>query len=407
MRRETAPNSKTTARMAFLQTLGKAVAIVALSTGCQAVIDKTSKDTAEEDEYFTPPIEAPPRTVPWWWPEPIPGVPFGTARYIGPGDIATCPTAFDGTLFSAVGFEFLAIDVDTTSVRWVADIYSDYQFLPGRFQRPQKQGQTIYYAYGNSPSTIYALDEATGSLRWLKNGVGGGQASDEQHVYGYLDRRITAFDRHTGAHAWSMEEGELGYNGGWFNPTGHHLFATGNGELRRVDEATGGTLWSLQPSVWDMQGDADHLVTQVNHDIVVLDPEDGSLLWSRVEEGDRGSYAGLDGTTVFLERQPVDAAAGTNRILLALDAATGEELWSTPLPDAIAPFSTAPPPLVDEHAVYSAVVGIFAFDKQTGEPLWQVPDFGADCFSVAHGKLYGTDGTVLEGGVYEIGPPEE
>ncbi len=398
--------STTAARQALWRHGAVAAVICVVGAGCGESIDEPQQDSAQHESPAEPQYEAP-QTDSWWWPEPIPGVPIGTVRYIGPGDVATCPAAIDGTLYSAAGLEFLAIDIDTTSVRWVADIYSDYQFLPGRFQRPQRQGQTIYYAYGNSPSTIYAFDEATGSIRWQNNAVGGGQESDEQHVYGYSDRRITAFDRYSGAHLWSLDEGELGYNGGWFNATGHHLFATGNGELRRVDEATGDTVWSDQSSVWDLQGDAEHLVTQVTDDIFVLDPADGSLLWSRLEHGDKGSFAGVDASAVFVERRPVDAAAGRNRSLLALDAATGEELWSTPLPDALAPFSTAPPPLVDEHAVYSAVVGVFAFDKQTGEPLWQVPEFSAECFTVLDGKLYGTDGRNWEGGVFEIGPPEE
>ncbi len=372
------------------------ILVVSALVACQSPAEPVVVDTSGDVEFVESPDDTTPED-PWWWPEPIHGVPMGTIRYLGLGDAATCPGAIDGTVYSASQLELLAIDIDTASVRWTADIYSDYEFFPGLGRRPEKQGETIYYAYGNAMSTVYALDEESGDLLWSNDGFSNGKGTDAQHVYGLEDGGVAALDRLTGDRVWFLPDG------GQFATTGHHLLAQGGGEIRRLDEASGGTIWSVPASVWDTVGDADRLFTQSGDDIFALNPATGSEFWSRPSSGDRGSYAGVDGTTIFVERQPVDPQDGGDQILVAIDSVSGEELWTTVLPRRYAPFSTAPAPIVGEHAVYSAAVGVFAYDKQTGEPIWQMPEFYAGCYSVYDGKIYGVDGRNWDGGVYEIG----
>ena len=136
----------------------------------------------------------------------------------------------------------------------------------------------------------------------------------------------------------------------------------------------------------------DVLVTgQKSADVFALDPDDGELLWRR--RTGRGGFAGgvhwglaTEGTRVYVPNAdtlflPSDAERGEAKPgMFTLDAATGETLWFTPVPNRC-PESAQPACDPGLSAAVTAIPGIVfaggfdgwlrAFDGATGRIVWE------------------------------------
>jgi len=120
--------------------------------------------------------------------------------------------------------------------------------------------------------------------------------------------------------------------------------------------------------------------------LLALDAKDGSLVWkSRVGPTWNDEYGGprgtpsVDGGTVY--------AMGTEGDLVAVEAATGKERWRRSLPSdfggrVMSMWKWAESPLVDGDRVIvtpgASAATLVALDKATGKEIWRsaVPDLG-------------------------------
>ena len=118
-----------------------------------------------------------------------------------------------------------------------------------------------------------------------------------------------------------------------------------------------------------------------------LNQADGKVLWStKIGPAHHDEFGGprgtptVDGNMVY--------AIGTEGVLLALDAATGKEIWRKNLPSDLggrmmSQWKFSEPPLVDGPKLVFTPggrnAGIVAVDKKTGKEIWRaaIPDIGS------------------------------
>ena len=193
---------------------------------------------------------------------------------------------------------------------------------------PVVNGDVVYA--GSDDAYLYALDAETGELLWsfetgdaIKSSptVTGGAVyvgSNDNHVY--------ALDAATGELRWKYD------TGGWaqFSPavSGGFVFLGAHGEVgfmvRAIDASSGEQVWAAET------------------------PSPPSAEFTPTVIGDK----------VYLP--------GDWGMFHALEASTGESAWSF---DTGIPSDS--PPLVRDGVVYlTAVNNAFAFDEETGDPIW-------------------------------------
>ena len=123
-------------------------------------------------------------------------------------------------------------------------------------------------------------------------------------------------------------------------------------------------LWSVdlgtQPSFPLIVGGTVY-VTDTNGEVQALDGQTGARLWGPVASpGGSGNGLAYDAGTVFA----LSGSGFTASILMAINASTGEPLWSV----RAGSYGSAFPPVAANGFVY--VGGLSAFDEQTGAPAF-------------------------------------
>jgi len=219
-------------------------------------------------------------------------------------------------------FNFPAIR-NEPEVKWQTKVSSTW-LMP-----PILADGILYTGSGNG--TLYALDVQTGQEIWSTDGFSqlensGAVAGDVLVVGGY-DQRIRALDRHTGEVLWS------------FN-----------------------TVSFVQASPL-IVGDRVYIAT--DHTLYALDLQSGKLQWE-TPTGNEGAYMGAPA----YEDGIIYTTGG--KVLLAVDSASGEELWQIQHDE---PFTAL---AVANQMIY---VGNFdgyfyAFDQETGVEKWKFPGGG-------------------------------
>jgi outer membrane protein assembly factor BamB len=180
---------------------------------------------------------------------------------------------------------------------------------------------------------------------------------------------------------------------------GQKVFLTGSSEKHRelycMDASTGTLLWKAPvstpqgeraeaPAVGEETGFAAPTAATdgrrvfasfANGDIAGF-TTDGKRLWARNLGTPENTYGHATSLTMWRNRVIVvfdqaDAEAGKSKIM-ALDAATGEPVWSTPRPVAN---SWATPILINhqgrEQIITSADPWVIAYDPATGKEIWK------------------------------------
>ncbi len=128
---------------------------------------------------------------------------------LGPGELAT-PAVTDGTVYTATGLsadvahEVVALDIADGSLRWAFAAPSDQTVFVSAV------ADGLVYA-GSEDSNLYAIDAASGALRWTLD-TGGGVGSLAAFADGVLyvpsaDRFVYAVDAATGEELWKVEVG--------------------------------------------------------------------------------------------------------------------------------------------------------------------------------------------------------
>ena len=275
---------------------------------------------------------------------------------------AAAPAHHDGVGFAAFlapypcpkgdatggGYVF-AWDAKTGAKKWVAK-------LPPVESSPLVQDGTVYV--GAWDSKLYALDEATGAVKWATQ----------------LDAQIVS------SASWI----DAASAGG----TPAVVIGTNGGSLYSVDAATGAIRWQAQSNERLGSGREYFYATPTvaygrvfigNTDgwMYAYGAQSGKLIWARQAGSYVYSGAVAAGQVIYIGTYDGD--------IIAFDAATGDRLWTTPVPGAV----HGAPVLMDGLLYFSTCSGcgqngvrgaksgpdgIHAIDITTHEIVWSDPD---------------------------------
>lgn len=251
--------------------------------------------------------------------------------------VSTGPVVACGTLYVSTANETLALDIEDGSELWRADVDAHF----GASTSPVVHDDTIYVA----GQGVTALDAETGDERW---------------------HRPTEY----GDHGIAVDERV--YVGTGSNGTGEVVAITRDGEYWWRSAEAG--------QVYTAPVAANDLVYAVSKTgtVTALTAEGGTVEWqANVEPGVYEPPAVADGRVI------VPAGNGTRTI--ALDARTGDRLWT---------FETgvsqgAPVVLGEQVLTSGANTGFYLLDAETGDRVrhWPVDNVGSQPV-VADGKLF-------------------
>lgn len=281
--------------------------------------------------------------------------------------------AQDGdTLFAADGRGLIeALDADTGETRWEVEL-----------DTPVSSGLTamadsLFLATRNGE--VLALDQADGRVQWrarvTSEVLAAPQASRELLVVQAVDGRVTALDRDSGDERWvySGPRPSLSLRGTGTPTVIDQVTFAGfaNGRLVTLDNRSGQPLWDRRIAVPQGQSEIDRLVdlagqpvltqdgrlfvTSYNGRLAALDARSGEVLWSR----ELSSYLTpiLVGDFLFV----IDEASH----VIAVDAGNGNELWRN---EALEGRSLTAPAFATDHLVVGDAEGyLHLLDAREGK----------------------------------------
>ncbi|WP_265582484.1 outer membrane protein assembly factor BamB family protein [Methanofollis aquaemaris] len=200
---------------------------------------------------------------------------------------------------------------------------------------------------------------------------------------------LVCYDAGTGAELWTNELGgaAVGAVSGAAVADGHVYLGGTDGKLYCVDEETGATLWSSDTIDETGYFGLSSSPLIFNGKVYTLSASD-SVLHEFSPDGDETwSFAIGGGAAYFVS----PAAAGSKiycsnmTALSCIDPATQKEVWNTTLQDVI--LST---PTVNENTLFcAAAIKTHAFDRETGDELWNVSIAGTSSSPALNGdSLY-------------------
>ncbi|WEK54189.1 MAG: PQQ-binding-like beta-propeller repeat protein [Candidatus Cohnella colombiensis] len=213
---------------------------------------------------------------------------------------------------------------------------------------------TVYF--GSDDGQFYAVNATTGTQSWAfktEGAIKSSAAVIDQTVY-FLsgDRKLYALNAEDGKLIWSYETAEqdeprdiVDY---WQSSPavsdGNVYFGGGEGNFYAVDANTGKLAWKKKLALDGYKYDKG--LVPILHSSPAIDK--GVI------------YMGLSGYDMSKSQEPGN--------VVALDAKTGDQLWVSPLLNAVDSSIT-----VDDKALYFGMRngGIASLDKQTGKYVWR------------------------------------
>jgi outer membrane protein assembly factor BamB len=277
-----------------------------------------------------------------------------------------------------------AIDAATGTLRWKISTPG-----PGTsiVARPTVTGGTVYI--GSENNDVYALDAATGAVRWKANTTGSVDSSAAVVagvVYvGNDNNELFALDAVTGHVRWTLQTGD--------NVTSSPAVSAGtvyvgceDDFVYAVNAATGHVRWQRQTggqvnSSPAVSGGTVYVGSD-DRKVYALDAATGAIEWTRPTAGKVDSSPAISDGTLYI---------GGGDTVYALDAATGAVEWTRPTGGAV-----VSSPAVSGGMVYvgSDDGQVYALDAATGHVRWHVQTGGQVNSSpaVSGGMVYvGTD----------------
>jgi len=192
-------------------------------------------------------------------------------RFKAKGAIASSPAVASGLVcFSSLDGAIQALDIATGKLAWTFQTGGERRFTAPGIHGAQPRTEVMpdpFDVFLSSPAVadgmlfvgsgdqhVYALDVATGSLRWkVKTGdvVHASPAVAGGKVYiGSFDRTMYALDAHTGATRWTFQTGDdpdihnqIGIASSAAVAEGRVFFGCRDGFFYALDATTGALLW--------------------------------------------------------------------------------------------------------------------------------------------------------------------
>jgi outer membrane protein assembly factor BamB len=234
---------------------------------------------------------------------------------------------------------------------------------------------------GGDDGHMYALDAATGATLW----VGPTQASFfvDSAAVGHglvfansIFSTLLAYDAETGAIAWTSNLTDVRASPTLSNGTLY--VASSDGTLTALDAETGAPLWSAEGGccVFDQAPavDGDRVFQmRTDHTLTAYDARTGRQLWS-TSAFSVGTLAASGGVLFFNDYPNV----------VALDEATGSQLWASP----VLTFQPDGAPAVANGLVFVTTSSLMALDAATGAVVWSAPAASGWGPVVANGVVY-------------------
>lgn len=287
---------------------------------------------------------------------------------------------------------------------------------------------------GDWSGHVRALDAATGEERWATDVdayyIGGSVALDDEHVFvGTFDARVVALDRATGDEVWTASIGDheqaaifgspLVVDGTVITGVASFELMTGNpapsfrGHVVALDAATGDEVWRYWTigeeetdvagvSVWAtvaVDEERGHVYVPTGNGygpqpstrsdaVVALDLATGEELWvTQFTEGDVWTVANPVGTDADVGSPPnlfrvgdVDAVGAVDKagVYHTLDRDTGEVIWEAELTEGGLQGGALASAAVAEGVAYVASnrasqdADLVALDVETGDERWRI-----------------------------------
>ena len=144
-------------------------------------------------------------------------------------------------------------------------------------------------------------------------------------------------------------------------------FADSSGSVKSIDISSGNVNWIKQfksLASGTASGFGISVISDVDGNVIALDQNDGSVIWSKNIQGEVLSQSVINAKSVFVK-------TGSGE-LISLDKNTGEILWSyrAKLPTLTIKGSSSP--VIDGDIIYATFDSgrLVAFDIDTGYPIW-------------------------------------
>jgi len=235
---------------------------------------------------------------------------------------------------------------------------------------------------GSGDGRLYAFDAATGATLWIgaqqplffvDSAAGGDGLVFASAVY----QALLAYDAQTGAIVWTS----AAVSDVRASPTfadGVLYVASFEGTLNALDPATGVPIWSAPGNccVYDQAPVVDGgrvFQMRTDHTLTAYDANDGTPLWSKAAFA-VGTFAASQGMLFYNEYPNV----------VALDQATGAQLWAAPVVTA----ATTGAPAVADGLVFVTQSNLVALNAATGAVVWTAPATSGWGPVVANGVVY-------------------
>ena len=252
--------------------------------------------------------------------------------------------SFDGRLY--------ALEAATGRQRWWFETEGERRFEAKGLDGLAPKSQTFFDAwdmylsspvvaegavyFGSGDGKVYAVEEATGALRWTfatGDVVHASPAYDAGTVYvGSWDSYLYALDARSGREKWRFKTGEdplmhnqVGFQSSPAVAKGTVYVGCRDAHLYAVDAATGKQRWSLPTrGSWVVASPAVAqgkviFGTSDSKLLLVLDAESGKTVYQQPGNSYVFSSAAVAGDTILVGKM--------NGGLLALDLETGKPLW--------------------------------------------------------------------------------
>ncbi len=275
------------------------------------------------------------------------------------GSYASSPAVADGTVYlGSDDRKVYALDAATGRLRW------DFTTGNGIYAGPAVSGGIVYI--GSDDGKLYALNAATGQLRWAYTSHYPVESTpvvaDGTVYFGSFNHKVCALDAATGRLRWSYSAQDAVTS----SPVvagGIVYFGSFDDKVYALNAATGRLRWSFTTGSYVFSSPAVSggvvYIGSEDAKVYALDAATGRLRWSYTTGGDVFSSPAVSGGVVYV--------GSDDDKVYALDAATGHLRWSYATGDWV-----NSSPVVAGGLVYvgSNDNRVYALDAATGHVRW-------------------------------------